>query len=99
MLWSTTRGCRSPRMSMIGRWSKCSKRMIINQISWRGKGTKWGTISKANRCENLTLILLMSQEVSKKTDGSQIDIFLLAEGFLKIAVENMANAIKKIQSS
>lgn len=40
--------------------------------------------------------LLMSQEVSKKTDGSQIDIFLLAEGFLKIAVENMANAIKKI---
>jgi len=40
--------------------------------------------------------LLMSQEVSKKTDGLQIDIFLLAEGFLKIAVENMANAIKKI---
>ena len=40
--------------------------------------------------------LLMSKEVSKKTDGSQIDIFLLAEGFLKIAVENMANAIKKI---
>lgn len=40
--------------------------------------------------------LLMSQEVSKKTNGSQIDIFLLAEGFLKIAVENMANAIKKI---
>ena len=40
--------------------------------------------------------LLMSNEVAKETGKLSMNITLIAEGFLKIAVENMANAIKKI---
>ena len=37
-----------------------------------------------------------SDIISKEKDEPMMDIFKMAEGFLKIAVENMANAIKKI---
>ena len=40
--------------------------------------------------------LLMSNEIAKETGKLSMNITLIAEGFLKIAVENMANAIKKI---
>ena len=40
--------------------------------------------------------LLMSKEIAKENGKTAMDITLMAEGFLKIAVENMANAIKKI---
>ena len=40
--------------------------------------------------------LLMSNEIAKETGKLPMNITLIAEGFLKIAVENMANAIKKI---
>ncbi|MDA9171157.1 hydantoinase B/oxoprolinase family protein, partial [Alphaproteobacteria bacterium] len=40
--------------------------------------------------------LLMSNEIAKETGKLSMNIILIAEGFLKIAVENMANAIKKI---
>ena len=38
----------------------------------------------------------MSDIISKEKNEPMMDIFKMAEGFLKIAVENMANAIKKI---
>ena len=38
----------------------------------------------------------LSDIISKEKDEPMMDIFKMAEGFLKIAVENMANAIKKI---
>ena len=38
----------------------------------------------------------LSDIISKEKDEPMMDIFKIAEGFLKIAVENMANAIKKI---
>ena len=40
--------------------------------------------------------LLLSNEIAKETGKLPMNITLIAEGFLKIAVENMANAIKKI---
>ncbi|MDA0763387.1 MAG: hydantoinase B/oxoprolinase family protein [Proteobacteria bacterium] len=40
--------------------------------------------------------LLLSKEIAHQTGDPEMDITLMAEGFLKIAVENMANAIKKI---
>ena len=40
--------------------------------------------------------LLLSNEIAKETGKLSMNITLIAEGFLKIAVENMANAIKKI---
>ncbi len=38
----------------------------------------------------------LSDKISKEKNEPMMDIFKMAEGFLKIAVENMANAIKKI---
>ncbi len=38
----------------------------------------------------------LSDMISKEKNEPMMDIFKMAEGFLKIAVENMANAIKKI---
>ena len=38
----------------------------------------------------------LSDIISKEKNEPMMDIFKMAEGFLKIAVENMANAIKKI---
>ena len=38
----------------------------------------------------------LSDIISKEKNEPMMDIFNMAEGFLKIAVENMANAIKKI---
>ena len=38
----------------------------------------------------------LSDTISKEKNEPMMDIFKMAEGFLKIAVENMANAIKKI---
>ena len=38
----------------------------------------------------------LSDIISKEKNKPMMDIFKMAEGFLKIAVENMANAIKKI---
>ena len=38
----------------------------------------------------------LSEKISKEKNDPMMDIFKMAEGFLKIAVENMANAIKKI---
>ena len=38
----------------------------------------------------------LSNIISKEKNEPMMDIFKMAEGFLKIAVENMANAIKKI---
>ena len=38
----------------------------------------------------------LSDIISKEKNEPMMDIFIMAEGFLKIAVENMANAIKKI---
>ena len=38
----------------------------------------------------------LSDIISKEKNEPTMDIFKMAEGFLKIAVENMANAIKKI---
>ena len=38
----------------------------------------------------------LSDIVSKEKNEPMMDVFKMAEGFLKIAVENMANAIKKI---
>ena len=38
----------------------------------------------------------LSELISKETNEPMMNIFKMAEGFLKIAVENMANAIKKI---
>ena len=38
----------------------------------------------------------LSEKISKEKNDPMMDIFIMAEGFLKIAVENMANAIKKI---
>ena len=38
----------------------------------------------------------LSKSIALKIDDEEMDIFVMAEGFLKIAVENMANAIKKI---
>ena len=40
--------------------------------------------------------LVLSKEISIQTKKPELDIIFMAEGFLKIAVENMANAIKKI---
>ena len=40
--------------------------------------------------------LVLSKEISIQTKKPEMDIIFMAEGFLKIAVENMANAIKKI---
>ena len=40
--------------------------------------------------------LVLSKEISIQTKKPKMDIIFMAEGFLKIAVENMANAIKKI---
>ena len=40
--------------------------------------------------------LVLSKEISVQTKKPEMDIIFMAEGFLKIAVENMANAIKKI---
>ena len=40
--------------------------------------------------------LELSDIISKEKNEPMMDIFKMAEGFLKIAVENMANAIKKI---
>ncbi len=40
--------------------------------------------------------LEFSDIISKEKNEPMMDIFKMAEGFLKIAVENMANAIKKI---
>ena len=40
--------------------------------------------------------LVLSEEISIQTKKPEMDIIFMAEGFLKIAVENMANAIKKI---
>ena len=40
--------------------------------------------------------LVLSKEISIQTKNPEMDIIFMAEGFLKIAVENMANAIKKI---
>ena len=40
--------------------------------------------------------LNLSDIISKEKNEPMMDIFKMAEGFLKIAVENMANAIKKI---
>ncbi len=38
----------------------------------------------------------LSEKISNEKNEPMLDIFKMAEGFLKIAVENMANAIKKI---
>ena len=38
----------------------------------------------------------LSEKISNEKNEQMMDIFKMAEGFLKIAVENMANAIKKI---
>jgi len=38
----------------------------------------------------------LSEKISNEKNDPMMDIFKMAEGFLKIAVENMANAIKKI---
>ena len=38
----------------------------------------------------------LSDTISKEKNEPMMDIFKMAEGFLKIAVENMANAVKKI---
>ena len=38
----------------------------------------------------------LSKYVAQQTKKSQMDEISMAEGFLKIAIENMANAIKKI---
>ena len=43
-----------------------------------------------------TKFLDLSKSIALKIDDEEMDIFVMAEGFLKIAVENMANAIKKI---
>ncbi len=43
-----------------------------------------------------TKFLALAKEISTQTKKPEMDIIFMAEGFLKIAVENMANAIKKI---
>ena len=43
-----------------------------------------------------TKFLALAKEISAQTKKPEMDIIFMAEGFLKIAVENMANAIKKI---
>ncbi len=43
-----------------------------------------------------TKFLALSETIAKQTGKSKMDIISIAEGFLKIAIENMANAIKKI---
>jgi len=40
--------------------------------------------------------LALSESISKQTGKPKMDIVSMAEGFLRIAIENMANAIKKI---
>ena len=43
-----------------------------------------------------TKFIALAKEISAQTKKPEMDIIFMAEGFLKIAVENMANAIKKI---
>ena len=43
-----------------------------------------------------TKFVALAKEISAQTKKPEMDIIFMAEGFLKIAVENMANAIKKI---
>ncbi len=43
-----------------------------------------------------TKFIVLAKEISAQTKKPEMDIIFMAEGFLKIAVENMANAIKKI---
>ncbi len=43
-----------------------------------------------------TKFIALAKEISAQTKKPAMDIIFMAEGFLKIAVENMANAIKKI---
>ena len=43
-----------------------------------------------------TKFIALAKEISVQTKKPEMDIIFMAEGFLKIAVENMANAIKKI---
>ena len=43
-----------------------------------------------------TKFIALAKEISAKTKKPEMDIIFMAVGFLKIAVENMANAIKKI---
>ncbi|MGR3289788.1 MAG: hydantoinase B/oxoprolinase family protein, partial [Paracoccaceae bacterium] len=38
----------------------------------------------------------LAVDVAKATDSPQLSVYAIAEGFLRIAVDNMANAIKKI---
>ena len=40
--------------------------------------------------------LALSESIAKQTGKPKMDIVSMAEGFLRIAIENMANAIKKI---
>ncbi len=43
-----------------------------------------------------TKFIALAKEISAQTKKPEMDIIFMAKGFLKIAVENMANAIKKI---
>ena len=55
---------------------------------------------KGNEPLNIKIVkkkfIVLSKEIAHQTDKPEMNIMLMAEGFLKIAVENMANAIKKI---